>query len=214
MKLDTKSGYWQVPLDDESKDLTTFNTTKGHYRYLRAPMGLTSSSDEFCRRTDEALEGLAIRKVVDDIILATTSIDDIKEKTRLIAQRCREYGITLSEKKFEIGTEVKFAGYIILGDGIKVDPEKVSAIVNFQTPSCVKDVRSFLGLANQLGEFVSDLAILMDPLLKLLKKNVSFTWDDTQHDVFAKTKEVITSTPTLSLFDRKKETILYTDASN
>ena len=53
--LDAKNGYWQIPLDDERKPLTTFITEWGCYRYLRAPMGLTSSGDEFCARTDQAL---------------------------------------------------------------------------------------------------------------------------------------------------------------
>ena len=46
--FDAKSGYWQIALDEESKPLTTFITEWGCYCYLRAPMGLTSSGDEFC----------------------------------------------------------------------------------------------------------------------------------------------------------------------
>ena len=53
-----KNGYWQILLDEESKPLTTFITEWGCYRYLRAPMGLTSSGDEFCARTDKALAGI------------------------------------------------------------------------------------------------------------------------------------------------------------
>ena len=213
-KLDAKSGYWQIPLDDESKDLTTFITTKGRYRYTRAPMGLSSSSDEFCRRTDEALSGLKLKKIVDDCILASPSIRNLKEKLHEVSKRCRDKGITLSKSKFEVGTSVNFAGYTISANGVSADKEKIRAISDFPTPKNVKDIRSFLGLANQLAEFVFELASASNPLRKLLKKNVPFTWTEEEEKSFAKVKEILTSTPVLNLFDVKKETILLTDASN
>ena len=213
-KLDAKSGYWQIPLDDESKDLTTFITTKGRYRYTRAPVGLSSSSDEFCRRTDEALSGLKLKKIVDDCILASPSIQNLKEKLHEVSKRCRDNGITLSKSKFEVGTSVNFAGYTISANGVSADKEKIRAISDFPTPKNVKDIRSFLGLANQLAEFVFELASASNPLRKLLKKNVPFTWTEEEEKSFAKVKEILTSTPVLNLFDVKKETILLTDASN
>jgi hypothetical protein len=69
-KLDAYSGYFQIPLEPESSLMTTFILPSGKYRYTRAPMGLNASSDEFCRRTDEALAGVAgVVKVVDDILV-------------------------------------------------------------------------------------------------------------------------------------------------
>ena len=56
--LDAAKGYWQIELSDKASRLTTFLTPYGRYRYTRAPMGLSSSGDEFCRRGDEALEGV------------------------------------------------------------------------------------------------------------------------------------------------------------
>ena len=76
-------------------------------------MGLSSSSDEFCRRTDEALSGLKLKKIVDDCILASPSIQNLKEKLHEVSKRCRDNGITLSKSKFEVGTSVNFAGYTI-----------------------------------------------------------------------------------------------------
>ena len=213
-KMDAKSGYYQIELDEDSRDLTTFNTYKGRYRYTRAPMGLTSSSDEFCRRSDEALEGLPIKKCVDDVLTVSDTKEEFAKNCRAVAQRCREKGLTLSKSKFEMGTSVKFAGYILSNDGITADPDKVRSINNFKIPTCSKDVRSFLGLANQLGSFITDLAIITDPLRQLLRKNASFHWTDIENSAFEKTKAALTSTPTLSYFDRKKKTILLTDASN
>ena len=63
--FDCLKGYWQIELEDESKDLTTFLTEFGRYRYNRAPMGLNASGDEFCRRTDEAMSGIDIFTIYD-----------------------------------------------------------------------------------------------------------------------------------------------------
>ena len=54
-KMDATHGYFQLALDEESSKLTTFLLPSGRYRYLRAPMGLSSSSDELCRHSDRAI---------------------------------------------------------------------------------------------------------------------------------------------------------------
>ena len=67
-KLDATHGYFQFPLDEEASKLTTFILPSGRFRYLRAPMGLSSSSDEWCRHSDRVVEGFPwFRKIVDDI---------------------------------------------------------------------------------------------------------------------------------------------------
>ena len=69
-KLDATHGYFQIPLDEEASRLTTFILPSGRFRYLRAPMGLSSSSDEWCRHSDRVVEGLSwCKKIVDDILI-------------------------------------------------------------------------------------------------------------------------------------------------
>ena len=68
--LDATKGYWQVPLEKEGQDFTTFITPFGRFKFLRAPMGLASSQDKYCARGDEALQGIVqVEKVVDDIFI-------------------------------------------------------------------------------------------------------------------------------------------------
>ena len=69
-KMDAVHGYFQLALDDESSHITTFILPSGRYRYLRAPMGLSASSDEWCRRSDVIVSGLPwARKIVDDTLI-------------------------------------------------------------------------------------------------------------------------------------------------
>jgi len=101
-------------------------------------MGLKSSSDEFCRRTDEALTGLLddwLMKIVDDMLIQAPTWDLLYERTRMVLERCQFHGIKLSKKKFAIGTSVKFAGFVVSENGIKPDPDKLAAVKNFPAPN-------------------------------------------------------------------------------
>jgi len=213
-KLDAVQGYFQIPLAEESSKLTTFLLPTGRYRYLRAPMGLNASSDEFCRRTDEALEGLpGVLKLVDDILIHASSAEQLHERISSVLHRCREHRITLSRKKFLIGDEVKFAGFIVSSSGIRPDPEKTTAIRDFPTPTDITSLRSFLGLANQLGHFVPDLAHASSVLRQLLKKDVAFNWLEVHQEAFEQVKKILTSELIVGFFDPSLPTELLTDAS-
>ena len=77
-KLDATYGYFQMPLSDEASRLTTFLLPSGRYRYLRAPMGLSSSSDEWCRHSDRVVEGFSwCKKIVDDILIWAPTPGDV-----------------------------------------------------------------------------------------------------------------------------------------
>ena len=128
--FDCKKGYWQVPVAEESKDLTTFICTLGKFRYNRAPMGFISTGDSYNLRSDNALSGLqGITKLVDDVLVASVDAEQhIKDVTALLEQ-CREKNITLNKKKMKLAqNKVKFAGFIVGVDGVEVDPDKIEAV--------------------------------------------------------------------------------------
>ena len=99
----------------------------------------------------------------------------------------------MSSKKIQLGPKLVFAGYVVSADGVHADPTKMEAVASFPDPQNVKDVRSFLGLANQLGSFLPNLAILTNPLRLLLKKDVAWTWEESQRNAFSEVKAALTS---------------------
>jgi transposase InsO family protein len=213
-KLDAVHGYFQIPLDEKSSYLTTFLLPSGRYRYLRAPMGLNASGDEFCMRSDHALEGLkGVSKLVDDILVEADSITQLDERLRALLSRCRKHMIRLSLSKLQIGHEVSFAGHLIGKNGIKPDPQKVEALRDFATPTDLTQLRSFLGLANQLGHFLPDLAQSTIEMRKLLRKDIAFQWLEKHEDEFQKVKRILTSPVIVKPFDPSLPTDLLTDAS-
>jgi hypothetical protein len=213
-KLDAVHGYFQIPLDEESSLLTTFLLPSGRYRYTRAPMGLNASGDEFCMRSDMAIQGLpGISKLVDDILVEGRTLGELKKRLHKLLTRCREHRIKLSLKKLEIGQKVEFAGHIISASGIQPDPKKTEAISNFPTPTDLTQLRSFLGLANQLGHFIPDLAQSTSEMRRLLKKDVEYQWLNEHEVEFQKVKALLTSDLLVKPFDPSLKTDLLTDAS-
>ena len=92
-------------------------------------MGLVASGDLFCQRTDQALAGLVgIEKLVDDILIAAATKNELMDRLEKVVKRCFDHNITLSATKIQLGQSVRFGGHIITANGSKPNPEKVQAI--------------------------------------------------------------------------------------
>ena len=214
MKLDAVQGYYQLPLDEESSYLTTFLMPTGRYRFLRAPMGMSPSSDEFCFRTDRILaEVPGVLKIVDDALLQAPTYAELCRRFRVACEAAREGNLTLSREKVAYGPEIEFGGYIISDKGVKPDPKRLAAVAEFPRPVDVSSLRGFLGLANQLGFFVPDLAHLSEELRQLLKKGIAWQWLEVHEEAFTAIKKVLTSSMVVKTFDPMLKTELLTDAS-
>ena len=128
--LDATKGYWQVPLEKESQDFSTFITPFGRFKFLGAQMGLASSQDEYCARGDEALQGIEqVEKVIDDILIQGETAQEHLNTVVAVLNRCGEHGITLNPKKVQFLENVdRYVGYIVSSDGVKADPTKIEAL--------------------------------------------------------------------------------------
>ena len=106
-KFDALWGYYQIQLHEDSRHITTFIHQMGTFEFCRAPMGLNASGDEWCKRSDTALQGLeGILKLVDDILIFAPSYEQLFKRIEAVLQRCQKHNITLSRKKIEIGESV------------------------------------------------------------------------------------------------------------
>jgi len=89
----------------------------------------------------------------------------------------------------------------------------IEAIANYPAPKTVRQVQSFLGLANYFRKFIKDFLLKAYPLHQLTRKNVEFMWDDKAAEAFLQLKKELTSFPVLRLYNYNAETELHTDAS-
>ena len=214
-KLDALWGYYQIELAEESRYITCFITEFGTFEFCRAPMGMNSSGDEFCRRSDDAIRDLeGVLKLVDDILVYARNYDELFQRVEAVLQRCTEHNITLSKKKIEIGN-VTFAGYDVSAKGHSPTVDRIKAIVEFPTPlKDVTAVRSFLGMCTGLGaKFIPDFYVPSRVLSELLRKGVAWTWDAAQEGAVTKIKEILTSDLVLSSFNPGWKTQVVTNAS-
>ena len=90
-------------------------------------------------------------------------------------------------------------GHVISSQEIQVDPKKIEAVLNWEAPTNISEVRSFLGLAGYYRRFVEGFSILAAPITKLLRKDVKFQWDGQCQRAFEKLKQWFTSAPVLTL---------------
>ena len=95
-KLDALWGYFQIELDEDSREITTFIHELGIFEYLRAPMGLNASGDKFCRRIDQAIAGLPnFIKLIDDILVWGSTLEDCLQCTENTIKACNDNNITV-----------------------------------------------------------------------------------------------------------------------
>jgi hypothetical protein len=212
VKFDAMQGYYQLPLDEESSRLTTFLLPSGTYRFTRGPMGLCNTSDAFCERTDAILSSVPnMLKIVDDGLLQAKTEEEAKMKLRQTLLACRKGNLTLAKSKLAIGQKIGFAGYVVSAKGVKPDPKKLEGISNFPVPTDVSSLRSFLGLAQQLGFFVPDFAHMTEELRQLLKKKNAWIWLPKHQEVFERVRRLLTSDMIVKPFDRGLKTEMLCD---
>ena len=215
-KLDANSGFWQRKLGEQSKYLTTFITPWGRYCYNRLPFGISSAPEHYQKCMQRILEGLpGVVCQVDDMLVYGETKEQHSERLNAVLSRLQDANITLNEAKCEFQRDnVKFLGHIVGKDGIRIDPSKVEAIRDMKPPSDLTELRRFLGMVNQAGKFIPNLANLTKPLRDLLVKNSLWLWDHAQSDAFQAIKDKLSSPPTLAIYDTALETIVSADASS
>jgi len=214
--LDLASGFWQVELDQTTKEKTAFVTKFGIYEFEVMPFGLCNAPATFQRLMEKVLSNLLWKFVVvyvDDINVGSKSFEEHLDYLKQVFEKFRTHGLKLSpEKCFFFNTKLPFLGHVIGRDGIQTDPEKLKAIKQFPIPKDITQLRGFIALASYYRKFVKNFSKITTPLNKLLKKNVRYVWTQEQQQVFEELKNHLMTPPILAYPNFNKPFILYTDA--
>ena len=218
-KIDLRDAFHGIRMAEGEEWKTAFRTRFGLYEFMVMPFGLTNAPATYQEVINETLRDILdiiVIAYVDDLLVFTTGtkaqhakdVDAVFE--RLDKVNCR----TAPEKCQFFKKEVTFLGFVVSVNGIRMDPEKIKSIVEWPTPSNVKDVQAFLGLANYNRKFIQNYSSIATPLTNLTKKDTKFTWGTKQEEAFNRLKEASASAPTLAMFDQKRKVIIETDTSN
>ena len=190
---DANKGFFQIPLDEESKLLTAMSTPYGVYIFNVLAMGLSLASNVFEITIRDITKDLkVVINIADDILIYGNTVEEHDRNLLALLDRALEVNLTLNPKKFRFKcTRVPFFGNILTDNGIKPDPTKVESIKNWPIPQNVKDLQSFLGAVNFLGKFIQGLSSLRSSLQGLIKKDAEYVWTATHTNVFNNIKEAI-----------------------
>ena len=133
---------------------------------------------------------------INDILVYLKSHEEYEKHLSLVLQRLRERKLYAKFSKCSFWLEeVSFLGHVVRKEGVTVDQEKIKAVVDWQRPTSVSEVRSFLGLAGYYRRFVEGFSKIATPTTKLLQKNVKFQWSDKCEQGFQELKRRLVSTP-------------------
>jgi len=204
-----------VKAEDISK--TAFRTRYGHYEYYVMPFGVTNAPSVFMEYMNPIFHPYLDQFVVvfiDNILVYSKSEEEHVEHLRIVLQVLKEKQLfaKLSKCEFWLG-EVSFLGHVILRGGIAVDPSKIDAVMQWESPKSVFEVISFLGLAGYYRRFIEGFSKLALPLTQLTRKWQAYVWDPKCENSFLELKKRLTSAPMLILPNPKECFVVYCDAS-
>ena len=183
-------------MEERDKEKTAFSTHVGHYHFNVLPFGLCNSCSTFQRLMKFTLRGIGFNRVlvyVDDVVVMGKIEEDALRNLRQVFQRFKDANLKLKAAKCNLfQREVSFLGHVFSEERIGCDQESVR---DWQEPSNVTEVRSFLGLASYYRKFIKNFSEEASPLTKLTKKGQPFVWDKRCQAAFDQLKQDLTTAP-------------------
>jgi hypothetical protein len=217
--LDLKQGYWQIPLSPKSRPPTAFTVPgRGLFQFTVMPFGLHSAPATFQRLLDQVVgPDLEPRVLVylDDIIVTSQTFDEHLELLKEVFRRLRSAKLRVNPDKCNFcRDQLRYLGHIVDQEGIRTDPDKVSAIAGWPTPTTVRRVRQFLGVASWYRRFIANFSTLAAPLTALTRKTARWEWGPSEQRAFQRLKTALTTAPVLACPNFQEPFTLQTDASS
>ena len=221
--MDLTDGYHHIMIEDEDKHKTAFavpgpSRYQGLWQWKCMPFGLKGAPATFQNYMDVVLQehlGKFVGAYLDDVNIFSKTKEEHLKYLRTIFQILREEQIYAKKKKcYFMQKKIPYLGHYISEAGIETDPKKVESIKDWPTPTSVKQVRRFMGLAGYYRKFVKGFAEIVTPISELTKESIAFEWTDKCQKAFDEIKEKLMTAPILRTPDYDKEFTVTTDASD
>jgi hypothetical protein len=217
-KIDMKMGFHQFALSEASRDITTFTTHAGQYRYKRLSFGICSAPEIYQRKVADIISGIpGVVNLADDIVVHGCTQAEHDDRLGKTLSRLADVNMTLNESKCEFGAEqIDFVGHRISSRGVDPGKGKVDAVVAAIVPKTVAELKSFLGLVSYCSKFISDFSSRTDVLRSMtlgVDAGTLIEFGAVELEAFRNLKRALAEAGTLAFFDPSCETVVYTDAS-
>ena len=212
-KLDFKSAFWQLELDEESRDLTVFQMLGKLYRHTVLTMGFKPSQGELNAALVPLFAHISdVHVIHDDVVVATTTEEEHVLALQAVLETIANAGLTLNPAKCVfLQKEIKFWGMIIGESGVRPDPEKVDDLQYVTRPQDKPELISFLCMMQSNSEFIPQFAKKSAVLRDLTKGSARFKWEEKHQACFEDLIAQFRKDVTLRYFDMQKKTFVFTD---
>jgi hypothetical protein len=199
--LDFANGYWQIPLDDGSKEKTAFTVDNGTYEFNVMPFGLTNAPSTFQRMMNGLLKGLTWKRCLvylDDVIIFARSFEELLVNLEEVLKRIKEANLKLQPEKCIFGAKkVKYLGFELSDKGIFPDSEKIRVVDELKSPKNKKELKRFIGSISFYRRFIKDFSKIAACLYELTSPKTKFNWTETHENAFNKLRESLKVAPIL-----------------
>jgi transposase InsO family protein len=239
-KLDLLKGFWQIPMEEDSKAILAMSSPVGLVEPNFLPFGFKNAPGLFQREMQRVLGdrlGKGVMVFIDDILLHTRTVEEHEELVRWVLKKLCETTYYANPDKCEFfKKEISFLGHVINEKGISVQHHKVKAVASWPVPKTMKEVKGFLGLTNYYRKFVPQYSKVAIPLTEMTRKPMKpintkihqgvssegkasknqtpkFHWGVEQQKAFEDLKARLISAPILAHPEPSQQYILNTDAS-
>ncbi|GJP84837.1 hypothetical protein CLOP_g14887 [Closterium sp. NIES-67] len=217
-KIDLRGGYHQIRVFADDCHKTAFRTRYGSYEYTVMPFGLTNAPSTFQLTMNGVFRDLLDKCVIiylDDILIYSKTREQHLKDLEVVFQRLQQHRLITKGSKYEfLKHELEFLGHVISTEGIRIDPKKLWAIQEWQPPTNLQQLQSFLGFVNYVRRFIPNMAGLTGPLTDLLQKGTFYEWGEKQQAAFEALKNHLMSPPVLRIADPERSFEVITDASD
>jgi hypothetical protein len=152
---------------------------------------------------------------LDDILVYSENEKDYVKHVTLVLETLEKADIKLHpEKCIFHAKEIEFFGYILTQDGIKMNPAKAKAVLNWLIPKTVTEIQKFMGFANFYRRFIKGYSGIATPFTNFTKKDKAFSWTENEQFPFEELKRRFSEIPILAIFDPEQPIVVETDASD
>lgn len=216
--LDLYSGFHQIRMAEGDELKTSFQTRNGHYEYQVMPYGVIGGPATFQEIMNWVLAPFFRRFVVvfiDNVLIYSATWQEHLEHINAVFPALQQHQLHVKLTKCPFAKqELNYLGHVISSSGVSTDPKKIKIIADWLAPQCVKDLRSFLGMAGYYRKYVKNFGLISKPLTNLLKKGEVYVWTSEAEASFQALKNNLISALVLALPDFTKTFELETDASD
>ncbi|GKB14132.1 putative reverse transcriptase domain-containing protein [Tanacetum coccineum] len=217
-KIDLRSGYHQIRVQEEDIPKTAFRTRYGHYEFQVMSFGLTNAAAVFIDLMNQVCKLYLDRFLIvfiDDILIYSKSEKEHKGHIKLSLRLLKKEELYAKFSKCEFGlSKVQFLGHVIDSEGIHVDPAKIESVKDWASPKTPTKIRQFLGLAGYYKRFIKGFSKIARPMAELTQKSVKFDWGEKAEAAFQLLKQKLYSAPILALPEGSEKFMVYCDASH